>query len=141
MCLLYFSVYIFRKWHRTLWRRTKKYTFPGTAKNFLRTQCGWEDMYNIKWGGLLAVKLWWDCRGALPRANINICLSCSCSIYGTLDLVGSSIQDWMAFWLTKNGPFYIPVFIMISCYKHKISSVEAVSIQQNSSNIKITDLT
>lgn len=74
MCLLYFSVYIFRKWHRTLWRRTKKYTFPGTDKNFLRTQCGWEDMYNIKWGGLLAVKLWWECRGHyIEQTSISAC--------------------------------------------------------------------
>lgn len=56
-------------------------------------------------------------------------------------MVGSSIQDWMALWLTSDGSFYAPMLIIIQCYEHKISSVEAVSLQQNSSNIKITELT
>lgn len=55
-------------------------------------------------------------------------------------MVGSSIQDWMALWLTSDGSFYAPMLIIIRCYEHKISSVEAMSLQQNSSNIKITEL-
>lgn len=103
MCLLYFSVYILRKWHRTLWRRTKKYTLPGMSINLVRMQ--WEREVVEKscvYGQLRTLS---RSAGAPSWRIINTSLPFFHTVSGPLATAGSNIQDRWLFVLPVMVPF------------------------------------